>query len=413
MVFKNIFVLLFALQISFNSNGQVNLTQGLLLHLPFSGNAGDSSGNTNVVVVNGGPQLIVDRFGTANSAYAFDGVDDFMALSGGSGMKPLYPMSISAWVKLNDITNSVNNFFNNDFVPDQFYGVWANFSSSAGGFLSANIGSSGSPAPGSRRTKTSDVPLSIGIWTHVAAVVYSETSMRLFINCKEVTGAYNGTGGNLQYSGTGQTVIGIGDGGDATVAPTYINAGLDEIRFYNRALTDEEIVALYYYPALPPSAAFKFPFESINIGCDSTIKLNATTPGVLNYLWNTGDSTAEITIEQPGIYWALVDDGCTTKLDSVTVIGGAGLKDVFVPSAFTPNGDDINDDFGIYCLKQCFQGKLSIYNEWGERLFFSTDPINEFWNGTYKNKICTNGVYAYKLELVSGATGYGKIVLIR
>lgn len=79
------------------ANAQINLTNGLLMYFPFTGNATDMSGNTNAAVVNG-PVLTADRFGASNSAYYFDGVDDFIQLSGGANMKPTFPMSISAWV---------------------------------------------------------------------------------------------------------------------------------------------------------------------------------------------------------------------------------------------------------------------------------------------------------------------------
>ena len=50
-------------------------TDGLVAHYPFNGNANDASTNSNDGTVNGAT-LTTDRFGNANSAYSFDGVDD-------------------------------------------------------------------------------------------------------------------------------------------------------------------------------------------------------------------------------------------------------------------------------------------------------------------------------------------------
>lgn len=69
---------------------------------------------------------------------------------------------------------------------------------------------------------------------------------------------------------------------------------------------------------------------------------------------------------------------------------------VYFPTAFSPNGDGLNDEFGIvgegidnYLLK--------IYNRWGELIFYSTDPTRK-WNGTYKGTIVPIGTYVYEME---------------
>jgi gliding motility-associated-like protein len=62
-----------------NASAQVNLSQGLVVHLPFNGNTNDVSGNNNHAT-NYGANLCPDRNGVANSAYYFDGIDDFMEI---------------------------------------------------------------------------------------------------------------------------------------------------------------------------------------------------------------------------------------------------------------------------------------------------------------------------------------------
>src|SRR5689334_529028 len=61
-------------------NAQVNLSQGLVAYYPFSGNPNDASGSGNNGVLQNGVQLTNDRFGSPNSAYSFDGVDDYISI---------------------------------------------------------------------------------------------------------------------------------------------------------------------------------------------------------------------------------------------------------------------------------------------------------------------------------------------
>ena len=61
--------------IFFCGNVQAGLNDGLVANYPFNGNANDGSGNGNDGIVNG-VTLTTDRFGNADSAYSFDGVDD-------------------------------------------------------------------------------------------------------------------------------------------------------------------------------------------------------------------------------------------------------------------------------------------------------------------------------------------------
>ena len=72
---------------------------GLVAHYPFNGNANDESGNGNDGTVVGAT-LTTDRFGSPNSAYSFDGVDDYISktYSAASGLFPTDdPFAVSAW----------------------------------------------------------------------------------------------------------------------------------------------------------------------------------------------------------------------------------------------------------------------------------------------------------------------------
>lgn len=84
---------------SSHAYSQVNLTLGLRAYYPFNGNAADVSGNNNHAVFNNATSTF-DRFGNANSAYRFDGVDDYMMVLNSASLNMTNQISIVAWVKV-------------------------------------------------------------------------------------------------------------------------------------------------------------------------------------------------------------------------------------------------------------------------------------------------------------------------
>jgi len=88
---------------------------------------------------------------------------------------------------------------------------------------------------------------------------------------------------------------------------------------------------------------------------------------------------------------------------------------VWVPNSFSPNNDGINDTFLPYMLG-IREFEFSVYDRWGALIFFSEDK--KFgWDGKFKNKECSLGVYNYIFYYVDiynkYETRFGKIVLIR
>jgi gliding motility-associated-like protein len=72
---------------------------------------------------------------------------------------------------------------------------------------------------------------------------------------------------------------------------------------------------------------------------------------------------------------------------------------LYIPSAFTPNGDGLNDSFGVKGegIKSI---NLQIYNRIGE-LVFESDDMQNFWDGTYKGKkITSTDVYVYQVKAI-------------
>ena len=91
---------------------------------------------------------------------------------------------------------------------------------------------------------------------------------------------------------------------------------------------------------------------------------------------------------------------------------------LFMPNAFSPNGDGLNDVFA-YSLSGARKVSISIFNRWGE-VVFQSNKLNEFWNGKIQNtgRDASGGVYVYKIRVFSAAddsslSESGQVTLIK
>jgi gliding motility-associated-like protein len=90
-------------------------------------------------------------------------------------------------------------------------------------------------------------------------------------------------------------------------------------------------------------------------------------------------------------------------------------EQVFVPNAFTPNGDGENDVVAVRSriVKDIY---FTIYNKWGEQVF-ETTKTNHGWDGTYKGRLADPGVFVYYIKGTcidnQNITLKGNITLIR
>ena len=109
-------------------------------------------------------------------------------------------------------------------------------------------------------------------------------------------------------------------------------------------------------------------------------------------------------------FTVLISDGICQKSDTVTVQAFPFVCDdpfVFVPNAFTPNGDKENDV--LYVYGAMIQGILfRIYDRWGE-LVFETSERSTGWDGTFRGKLLDPDVYDYYLK-VDCVDGYENII---
>lgn len=108
-------------------------------------------------------------------------------------------------------------------------------------------------------------------------------------------------------------------------------------------------------------------------------------------------------------------EGCYNT-DSIKIIIFNSQPEVFIPSAFTPNGDGRNDVFRPIVAGMKLFMYLRIYNRWGQLLFNSGNP-GMGWDGTFKGQKQPGGTYVYVIQAVDYTDKpyfkKGTVVLIR
>jgi len=71
-----------------------------------------------------------------------------------------------------------------------------------------------------------------------------------------------------------------------------------------------------------------------------------------------------------------------------------------LPNVFTPNGDDLNDEFISFPYRSIDHVEMKIFNRWGTLVFDTTVP-DIFWKGEDRNtgELCGDGVYFYIIDV--------------
>lgn len=214
-------------------------TNGLAGWWGFNGNANDSSPNANNGTVNGAT-LTEDRFGNVNSAYSFDGLNDYIQCL--SNITNIDNITISGWVKSNSL-------FGGSFVQigqDDLDGGCNGFGVGKGGFSNVvglnfwNIykGSNLLSLASCVNYYNSDYTLLENKWFHFA-VTKSNNKISYYVNSVLVGSS------TILSTNVPTNKIFFGTSGSSINAKTFFNSILDDIGIWNRALTQDEINDLY------------------------------------------------------------------------------------------------------------------------------------------------------------------------
>jgi gliding motility-associated-like protein len=233
-------------------------------------------------------------------------------------------------------------------------------------------------------------------WHHIT-LLRTGTKIRLY---------YNGSLVSEQTSVSRVNVLNDGNlvvGGSTCYGANEIgfNGLMDDLRFYNRALLESEIEKLYQ-----PVDQIINDNEIVYIGDDVVTKLSPTCATEFN--WTPKNWVDNPALKEPVItptasgtftYKLTLKDASTPCIaeDSFRIVvidpNGLNCNETFLPNAFTPNGDGLNDVFGI-SNPRIITALISfeIWDRWGNKMFNSSN-VNDQWDGTFNGQIVSPGVY--------------------
>jgi gliding motility-associated-like protein len=186
---------------------------------------------------------------------------------------------------------------------------------------------------------------------------------------------------------------------------TYKDSGVYNVSLKATSVgceTDPKTVShqLNAYLAMTP---IKYPDKTVAAGY--TIQLAARDKG-LSYKWSPATQLNTTNLRGPYFYsnndikyFISVTDKHTCTIIDTQQVYVLKKKGIYLPSAFTPNGDGLNDIVTPYVVGMKALKKFSIYNRWGF-LVFSTTIQGESWNGTYQGKQLDTGSFVWILEYV-------------
>lgn len=367
--------------------------------------------------------LLVDNFSSENNGFSisFGGTGNF------SG-----PAATFSYTEQNSCTNQQSYTFNSpatgDLVLNWSFGEGANLSSSAtAGPHEIKYSSSGyktvvlEVTNNRGCTSVSSQTFYVALKPELPVITANKPDFCLLDTIKlaipEVPDAlYHWTGPDNFTATTAAIAIPIKNfdvAGDYQVTMQLGNCISDVASINVPPIARNPIAAFTTDLVLPGKYARPLPIQFMNQSKDAAV-----------YVWNFGDGNSSDEVNPKHIFdkagrftitlTALTVNGCThsVSLANLMILEQGTL---LVPNSFSPNDDNINDEFNIN-VANLKQFKISIYNRYGEQLFESNDIFNS-WKGTYRNQPVPIGAYFYiiKAQDLSGKDIKlsGSITLIR
>lgn len=143
-----------------------------------------------------------------------------------------------------------------------------------------------------------------------------------------------------------------------------------------------------------PSPHIGFPADTAMCQRDSILLEGPEGMGL--YRWQDGSDTRAYLVKEEGGYSLFVENGGCTDFAEIYV-KEEFCSNLYFPTAFTPDGDGINDEFGPITTAEADQLVywLRVFDKNGE-VVFSSERLHEKWDGTFKGKMCPPGIYLYR-----------------
>jgi gliding motility-associated-like protein len=173
---------------------------------------------------------------------------------------------------------------------------------------------------------------------------------------------------------------------------------------YNLTVTDNNNCMLVLSEILndPEQIRLSAIGESVSCNGNNDGAIYATAAGgVAPYTFIIGDSLSsggEFNGLLPGVHLITVEDaaGCSSEAFAA-MVGESSEECLKIPNAFTPNGDGVNDRWGIENIHLMPYARIQVFNRWGQ-VVFETISDNEIWDGTFSNGDLPAGTYVYIID---------------
>ena len=191
---------------------------------------------------------------------------------------------------------------------------------------------------------------------------------------------------------------------NTTASLTHIKSGTYKVSIQDSLCTIDTIISIGHVDG--PTADFEL--SSYNVAINNPFTVTDMSSGSVNtWNWNMGDGNTKTGKEvihsyiESGnykIYLEIVDEnGC---MDTASKMIHIFKLEVYIPNMFTPNGDGLNDIWKPVLTEYAKEGyKLSIFDRWGQIVFFTTDP-EAGWDGNINgNPAAPNSVFSYNLTV--------------
>lgn len=152
--------------------------------------------------------------------------------------------------------------------------------------------------------------------------------------------------------------------------------------------------------------------------CDKNLlQIGMPQQNDINYRWNTGDTTSFITPAKSGTYTLQASNRCGVTTHSISMLI-TPCDCIWVPNAFSPNGDGRNDNFRVIARCPLKRMTVRVYDRFGEIIYSSANP-NSSWDGTIHGVPAELGDYYYYISYILDLPNQeeqmvkGEVILIR
>ncbi|HEX6914587.1 MAG TPA: gliding motility-associated C-terminal domain-containing protein, partial [Chitinophagaceae bacterium] len=177
----------------------------------------------------------------------------------------------------------------------------------------------------------------------------------------------------------------------------YPGPGTYKVRalVYNKCIADTSTTFITITPDLSVQVPDQIKDTMICLG--DVLQLNARNGSSNAYTWENGLILPDRTITEAGSYRVMIMNDCSIAVKEFKVSYDNCPCSVFVPNAFSPNNDGLNDVFKP--ATQCYTRdyRFEIYNRFGSKVFSSTDP-SRGWDGSTGPYPQSTGTFVWTLQ---------------